>query len=482
MILFIYNTQSRKNEVFRPVNEGRVAMYVCGPTVYDLLHVGNFRGAIFFNLVRGWLERLGYKVTFVYNYTDVDDKIIQKAAKEGMSADEVSKKYIAEFEKDFRSLGLRAHDHNPRVTGYMDRIVAFCEELLRRGHAYEAGGEIIFSIDSFPAYGNLSGRNLEDLRAGHRVEADAKKKNPLDFVLWKPSKPGEPGWNSPWGTGRPGWHIECSAMARDLLGDSIDIHGGGVDLVFPHHENEAAQSEAATGRPFVRYWMHNAFIQFGENKMSKSLGNVWTGRAFLEEYGPEILKYMMLSAHYRSPITFNEQQVYQAMEALGRIYSALAAARAVAKKGKPDPGFEKHLKDAGREIADGLNDDFNTPVMFAQIFKVVRAFNALMAPGSKAGSSLGPDARVFCDWVKDYGKLLSLFQEEPAGFLKDIDDLLLARKQLTRKDVDRLVRARTEARGRKDFGEADRIRGELSAMGIELRDTAKDTAWEVRKE
>ena len=272
MSLKMYNTATRQKEEFKSITPGEVKMYVCGPTVYNYLHIGNFRGAIFFNLVRNWLERAGYKVTYVYNYTDVDDKIIKKANEEGVESIEISERYIKEFEKDFNRLGLTKHEHNPKVTDFMPQIISFVDDLVKKGMAYVVDGEVFYEIKNFPNYGKLSGKNLEDLEAGARVEVDSKKHNPADFVLWKPAKPDEPYWDSPWGKGRPGWHIECSAMIQSILGETIDIHGGGIDLKFPHHENEIAQGEGRTGKCYCNHWMHNDFLNMNDEKMSKSLG------------------------------------------------------------------------------------------------------------------------------------------------------------------------------------------------------------------
>ena len=338
MELKIYNTLTQKKEVFKSLTPNKVNMYVCGPTVYGLLHVGNFRGAIFFNVVRNWLEHLDYEVSYIYNYTDVDDKIINRAKEEGCEAHDISEKYIAEFEKDFKALSLKPHTKNPKVTDHMAEIISMIEKLIDNKKAYiSSSGEVLYHIESFQDYGKLSHRNPDDLLAGARVEVDTNKKNPLDFVLWKPAKPKEPSWESPWGEGRPGWHIECSAMNHAILGDTIDIHGGGVDLVFPHHENELAQSEGTTGKVFARYWMHNNLITFAGQKMSKSLGNIKTARDFLKEYDGEILKYLILSVQYRSLSDFSIENIQNAIKGLGRVYSALSVAHTYVKSNDVKP-------------------------------------------------------------------------------------------------------------------------------------------------
>lgn len=483
-MLRVYNTQSRKMEDFVPHQPGQVKMYCCGPTVYGLLHVGNFRGAIFYNLVRHWLEEIGYKVTFVYNYTDVDDKIIDRAKKENKTSAEVSEFFISEFEKDFARLGLKKHDKNPRVTQHMQDIKDMVTTLIEKKKAYVAAdGEVLYSIKSFEGYGKLSNRNPDDLKAGVRIEADQKKQDPLDFALWKPSKPGEPSWEAPWAAGRPGWHIECSAMAKSLLGDQIDIHGGGMDLIFPHHENEIAQSEGCTGKPFAKYWLHNNMINFSGAKMSKSLGNIMAARDFMDQYNPEVFKQMILSVHYRSISDFGEQAIEYAIQGLARIYSALAVADLYAKEGAatPDAQFDKVLDQAWVEITEALNDDFGTPQAFAKIFEVVRLFNSQVKRGLKISPAIVGKSQSFKKFILRFGGLMALFQEPPAQFLRTLDDMLLTKKNLKREEVDQIVRARAEARAAKDFKKSDQYRDQLLAMGIAVSDTATGSEWEVAK-
>ena len=375
----LYNTLSGKKEKFIPLKEGEVKLYLCGPTVYDLLHIGNFRGPIVFNVIRNWLEFTGNKVNMVYNYTDVDDKIIQKANTEGVETKVISERYIKEFEKDFNALGLKKHTHNPRVSEHMDDIISMIEKIITNGKGYVVDGEVFFAIDEFETYGALSKKKLDELEVGQRVEVDTRKKNPQDFVLWKPAKEGEPYWDSPWGKGRPGWHIECSAMVKSILGDSIDIHGGGVDLQFPHHENEIAQSEACNCVKYCNYWVHNEFINFGAEKMSKSLGNIITARNFMEKYNPEILKYLFLSAHYRTQMGITDDKLSQTISALNRIYSAIELAQiTVDQVDAPaiaDAGFDKKLVEFDNKIKKSLNDDFNTAEMISFIFEsILRCF------------------------------------------------------------------------------------------------------------
>ncbi|MBL7664628.1 MAG: cysteine--tRNA ligase [Bacteriovoracaceae bacterium] len=482
MALLVYNTLSNKKEPFKPIEDGFVKIYLCGPTVYDFLHIGNFRGAITFNIIRNWLEASGYKVTFVYNYTDVDDKIIKRANDEGVTSSVISERYIQEFEKDFAQLGLRKHDHNPRVTEYMPQIIELIQDILKNKKAYEVDGEIFYAIDEYKTYGQLSKKKLDELEAGQRVEVDKRKRNPFDFVLWKPSKPGEPMWDSPWGKGRPGWHIECSAMIKAILGDTIDIHGGGIDLIFPHHENEIAQGEGATGCKYCNYWVHNNFINMGDEKMSKSLGNVFKARDFMKMYHPEILKYLFLSAHYRSMLTVSDEKILQTISALKRIYSALEIAQTIYQDSPgeavaPDSGFQKILETLTAKITKGLNDDFNTADFIANIFEATRAFNALKI-SMKRQPVHKATAKLFLDWMANYGKISALFAEEPAPILNRLDDILLTKKNLKRTDIEALIAKREEARAKKDFQAADELKKQLSSMGIELYDGSLRT-WSV---
>lgn len=493
MSLKIYSTLKRDKETFVPLQEGQVKIYLCGPTVYNYLHVGNFRGAIFFNLVRNWLEESGYKVTLVYNFTDVDDRIIERANKEGVNSLEISERYIEEFKKDFNSLKLRPHSMNPKVTETIEPIVEMINDLILNKKAYVTeDGEVLYSVRSFESYGKLSNKNLDDLMAGSRVEVDKKKRDPMDFALWKPAKPGEPKWPSPWSEGRPGWHIECSAMVRSLLGDSIDIHGGGSDLVFPHHENEIAQSEGATGKPFAKYWMHNNMLTFGERKMSKSIGNIVTAREFLGEYNAEIMKYMMLSVHYRSLSDFSDQAIHFAISGLARVYSALNLAQKtieaasqqsppIEKADKLTKNFTLALEQADKTVTESLNDDFNTPEMFAAIYMLIRSFNSQIKLGVKVSAENLAIALEFRSWVHKKGVLMSLFQENPAEYLRLLDDMLLKQKNLEREKIDALVADRVQVRAAKDFKKSDELRDSLMALGIALQDTASGTTWEVAK-
>ncbi len=484
MAIQIYNTLTRKKEEFTTLEPGKVRMYVCGPTVYDFLHVGNFFGAIFFNLVRNWLEKSGYQVTYVYNYTDVDDKIIDRAKKENVEAKEISEKFIMEFEKDYKRLHLKAHSKNPRVSEFMDEIVAFVKDLVDNKKAYELNGDVYFDVPGFKDYGKLSNKTIDDLVAGHRIDVNEKKRHVSDFALWKKAKEGEPSWPSPWGHGRPGWHIECSAMNYAIFGEQIDIHGGGLDLTFPHHENEIAQTEARTGKTFARYWMHNNMLNFGAVKMSKSLGNVRKARDFIEEYNGEILKFLILSSHYRSIIDFSLPQIERTISNLARFYSSLAFAQELMKGGALVPvpeKFQKALAEADDKIKKALDDDFNTPEVMAQFYEIMRTFNGLCRTPGKVKPEQQAIAETYFHWLKDKASVMALFKEDAAQFLVTLDDMLLAKKELTRDKINALVSERAQARANKDFAKSDELRNKLVELGISVQDSAAGSQWEVSK-
>ncbi len=482
MSIKLYNTQSQKKEDFKPLEQGKVKIYLCGPTVYDFLHIGNFRGAITFNLIRNWFEKSGYDVTFVYNYTDVDDKIIKRSIEEGVDSNVISERYIAEFEKDFKRLGLKKHDHNPRVTDFIPQIISLIQRIIDNNKAYVIDGEVFYQIEAYEKYGQLSKKKLDELEAGQRVEVDTRKKSPFDFVLWKPSKEGEPYWDSPWGKGRPGWHIECSAMINSLLGDTIDIHGGGIDLIFPHHENEMAQGEGATNCTYCNYWVHNNFINFGDQKMSKSLGNVVKARDFMNKYHPEILKYLFLSAHYRSQLSVTDDKINQTVGALKRIYAALEIAHIinheVEQTAEADGAFVKTLNSLTSKIKKALDDDFNTAEYISYLFEATRAFNALKI-ATKRKPTHKATAQAFINWMKEQGELGALFEENPTQILDELDEMLLKEKQIDKREVLNLISEREKARTDKDWGKADELKSQLAALGIELRDGMK-RSWEVK--
>ena len=482
MTLSLYNTRSKQKEVFKSLREGVVSMYVCGPTVYDLLHIGNFRGVIFFNVVRNWLEHLGYSVKYVLNFTDIDDKIIVRSQEKNMSASELTEYYIKAFQEDLSLLSITPHDVTPKCTEHMDDIVTFIQGLIAKNVAYEVDGSVFFAVNSFESYGQLSGKQLADLEAGHRVDPHPNKRNPFDFVLWKPAKEGEPCWESPWGDGRPGWHIECSAMCHAHLGDKIDIHGGGIDLIFPHHENEIAQSECFTEKSFVSYWMHHNFIRFGDEKMSKSLGNVIKGRDYMTTYHPEILKYLLLSVHYRSELNVDTKQTYHAISALTRIYTALRDAHSIMDGSTTaSADFQVMIKDVYDKVANGLNDDFNTPVAFASIFECVRAFNHEVSTRKSKDTLLKGAATLFVKCIQDLGRYFSLFQESPSTFLKRLDQIMIKELNIDVDYVESMLLERSQARLDKNFQKADDIRDSLLLKHVILHDGRHGTIWEVNK-
>lgn len=486
-MLKIYNTLGKKLEEFKPLKAGEVSMYVCGPTVYWYLHVGNFRGPVFFNFVRNWLEYRNFKVTYALNFTDVDDKILKRAEEEKKPALELSQFYIEEYKKDFAALGLKPHSHNPKVSDFMPQIISMISELVEKKKAYEASGDVNYSIQDFKKYGELSGRKTEELLEGVRVDVHENKKNPLDFALWKSAKPNEQmSWDSPWGAGRPGWHIECSAMVKGLFGDQIDIHGGGLDLLFPHHENEIAQSEASSGMQFVRYWMHVNMLNFGGAKMSKSLGNVVTMRDFLKEHHPEVYKWMILSVHYRSVADFGEEAVHRAVQGLAKFYSALALAETVAQSdgavtAVQDEKYALELAAAWQQIESALDEDFGTPAAFAVVFEVIRKFNSRIRRGMKLTGTVKSQCEQFAAFIKKFGSYLSLFQEPAESFLQKLDERLLEKLGHPKNLIESLVQQRALARDGKDFARADELRKKLTEMQITVSDTPQGSFWEVIK-
>lgn len=483
--LKIYNTLSRQKEIFKPMNPPEVKIYVCGPTVYDLLHIGNFRGPVFFNLVRNWMEESGFKVTFAMNFTDVDDKIINRAQQVSMPSQELAAKYIQEFKNDLDSLELKKADLSPTVIESMPEIIDFIKSLVAKDKAYEQSGDVLFSIKDFPEYGKLSGRKTDELLSTVRIEPNENKRNPLDFALWKKAKPDEPSWPSPWGAGRPGWHIECSAMACKHLGEQIDIHGGGLDLMFPHHENEIAQTEALTGKQLAKVWMHWNMLQLTGNKMSKSLGNIISLRDFLKINHPEVYKWMMLSVHYRSVLDFGDESTLRAVSGLGKVYSALVVAQMYLKDSTaqltPDPIMQKVCDEHWDQVRKSLNDDFNTPDAFAAMYEVVRAFNTQVKRGQKTNAALISKSLSFRNFIRKFGSILSLFQQTPDQFLLTLDDRLLAKMNLQRPEIQKIVDERIQARQAKDFAKSDTLRAELTTMGIAVSDTADGSFWEVHK-
>lgn len=464
----IYNTLTKKKEEFVPIEEGKVRMYVCGPTVYNLIHIGNARPMIVFDTVRRYMEHKGYEVNYVSNFTDVDDKIIKKAIEEGVDSQTISQRYIAECKKDMESLNVRPATTHPLATEEICGMEEMIRTLIDKGHAYVAAdGTVYYRTRSFAEYGKLSHKNLDDLEGGKRsllVSGEDQKEDPLDFVLWKPKKEGEPYWKSPWCDGRPGWHIECSVMSKKYLGEEIDIHAGGEDLIFPHHENEIAQSEAANGKPFARYWMHNAFLNIDNRKMSKSAGNFFTVRDILQQYDPMVLRFFMLSAHYRSPLNFSADLMEAAGNGLGRIQTAAANLDFLLKNAKQQERTqeEEALWEKAKEYAakfdEAMDDDFNTADALAAVFELVKFINTNAREDSTAG---------FVKALRE--ELLSL---------TDICGLIVETKEeLLDSDVEALIAERQAARKAKNFARADEIRNELLQKGILLEDTREGVKW-----
>ena len=480
--LKIYDTAEKQKRTFIPLSPKKVTMYCCGPTVYDYLHIGNFRGAVFFNFVRNWLEFLNYKVDYIYNFTDIDDKILNRSQSEKINPQQLAEKYIKEFKKDYKSLKLAPHTANPRATETLPEIIHTIERLIKEKKAYEIDGDVFYSVASFKDYGSLSRRKTKDLLSGARIEVDKRKKNPLDFALWKKTKKGE-SWYfvSPWGKGRPGWHIECTAMIHKFLGESIDIHAGGADLIFPHHENEKAQSTALTNKKYVQFWMHNNMIVTKGDKMSKSLGNMITMREFLNQYPGELFKFLILSSHYRSPLQFSKKTVRQALTSLLKIYSSLAKAEKLITDSNKNTSFEKDFLQAEEKIQNAFNDDFATPKAFAVFFSLFNRWQKLIEDKKLSLQQKSSFAKKYVSFFKKYGNILALFQEDPHSFLTSLEDKLLEQKQLSRTAIQKQVTERVLARKNKDFKKADQLRKELEKMGIELRDTSQGSEWEIKK-
>ena len=458
----LYNTLTRKKEEFIPIEDSKVRMYSCGPTVYNYFHIGNARPFIMFDLLRNYLIYRGYEVTFVQNFTDVDDKIIKKANEEGISPFEVADKYIAEYFRDADGLGIRRADVHPRVTENIPQIIEFIEELIEKGYAYESAGDVYFDTQKFKDYGKLSRQNLAELNLGSRIEVNEDKRHPMDFALWKSKKEGEIGWESPWSEGRPGWHIECSVMSRRYLGDTIDIHSGGQDLIFPHHENEIAQSEARSGKPFSNFWVHNGYINIDNQKMSKSLNNFFTVREISDEMDLEIVRFFMLSAHYRGPVNYSKELLDQAKAGMTRLYNSknrMEFLLSMAESGireEEKANLEK-LPEFKKAFIDAMDDDLNTADAITAIFELVSFVNTTAKDESSK------------EYVEE---CLAIFSE-----LTGVLNIIQKKDEVDEEKINELIEKRTAAKKNKDFAESDRIRDELKAMGIELLDTRQGTTW-----
>ena len=479
MSLLIYNTLTRKKEEFIPIVANQIGMYVCGVTVYDYCHVGHARAAIVFDTFYRYFQYLGYEVCFVRNFTDIDDKIINRANETGVDWQEVNQKYIAAFYEDMGKLNITAPTEEPKATAHIPEMLDMIQSLVDQDKAYETGGDVFYSIKSFKDYGSLSGKNIDDLQSGARVEINETKRNPLDFALWKKSKPGEPFWESPWGPGRPGWHIECSAMSKKYLGDTFDIHGGGKDLVFPHHENEIAQSCGCTGKKPVRYWVHNGFVNIDKEKMSKSLGNFFTIREVYKKYHPEALRLFLISSHYRSPIDFSEKNLDDATKVLSRFYEGLAGARKKIESLTPAPDFQKKVKNHAltEKFAAAMNDDLNTAVAIAHMNEELRNLNTAVLGNNN--TSLEDIAVATAAW-EAAGLILGLFARTPEEFEKELFEIKNINLDLDVSKIEKLITDRNSARQSKNWAEADRCRDELTKMGILIEDTLNETEWKLK--
>lgn len=460
----LYNTLTRKKEEFTPITPGKVKMYVCGPTVYNYFHIGNGRTFIVFDTIRRYLEYRGYDVEFVQNFTDIDDKMIKKANEENTTVKEVGDRYIEEYYKDADALNIERATVNPRATEYIQDIIQFVSDLIDKGYAYEVDGDVYFSTKKFSDYGKLSGQNLEDLQAGARISVDERKKDPMDFAIWKAEKPGEPSWDCPWGKGRPGWHIECSCMAKKILGETIDIHAGGMDLAFPHHENEIAQSEALTGKPFANYWLHSAYINVNNQKMSKSLNNFFTAREVLAEYDADVIRFFMLSAHYRIQINFSKDLLDSAKASVERLYNAVGNLENLLDEVSAETMTEeeaKYLKSLDKyrkKYIEKMDDDFNTADAITVLFELSKDLNTNVTINSSKEL-----VTKSLELMRELGKPLGMLQKTTKGSLED--------------EVEALIEQRQQARKNRDFALADKIRDDLKARGIVLEDTPQGVRW-----
>ncbi|AYF53780.1 cysteine--tRNA ligase [Clostridium botulinum] len=460
----LFNTMTRQKEEFKPIKDGEVSMYVCGPTVYNYFHIGNGRTFLVFDTIRRYFEYKGYKVNFIQNFTDIDDKMIKKANEENVTVKELGDRFINEYYKDADGLNIKRATVNPRATEFMDEIISFVKDLIDKGYAYEVDGDVYFSTKKFAEYGKLSGQNLDDLQAGARITVDERKQDPMDFAIWKNEKPGEPSWESPWGKGRPGWHIECSCMAHKLLGDTIDIHAGGADLVFPHHENEIAQSEARNGKDFANYWMHSAYLNINNKKMSKSLNNFFTTREILERYDAEVIRLFMLSAHYRTPLNFSDELLESAKASNERLYNSIGNLERLLDEVKIEEmtGVEKEyikvLNSYKEKYIEKMDDDFNTADAIAVIFDLIKEINTHVNTDSSKEL-----VNYSLELIRELGMPLGILQKST------IVDL--------NAEIEGLIEQRQKARKDRDWALADKIRDDLKARGIVLEDTAQGVRW-----
>jgi cysteinyl-tRNA synthetase len=488
MPLRIYNSQTRQKEDFVPLNPPQVGIYVCGVTVYDSCHIGHARSMIVFDVIVRFLRSKGYEVTYVRNFTDIDDKIIARANQEGVQAEQLAEKYIEEFREDMEGLGVLSPEVEPRATRHVPEIIALVQKLIDLGAAYAVDGDVFFAVEHFRPYGRLSGRNLEEMQAGARIEVDPRKRHPMDFVLWKAGKQGEPTWESPWGPGRPGWHIECSAMSSKYLGETFDIHGGGQDLIFPHHENEQAQSMAASGRPLARYWVHNGFVTIRGEKMSKSLGNFLTIREMVRRFHPEAVRLFLLSRHYRTPLDYSEEALQEAQNHLHRLYQLVKDLEQPEERwqrgGAGDWSKEKIQELEGlvgqfkEKFDEALEDDFNTAQALGYFHDLSRKLNRLLDSLSLKTGGASKDSLVKAAGVlKAAGWLLGILNRPLDDFFHQERERALERRGLSRADIEDLISNRVQARKEKDWARADELRAQLREMGVTLKDNPQGTEW-----
>ena len=484
MGLKIYNTLTRKKEPFVPVNPGKIGMYVCGVTVYDMCHIGHARSVVLFDVIYRYLVKTGLDVNYIRNFTDIDDKIINRANQLGEDWKQLAERYVKEFHIDMDALGVKRPNIEPKATDHIQDIISLIAALIDTGHAYEADGDVMFSVTSFSTYGKLSGKKTEDLVSGARVEVDEKKKDPLDFALWKAAKIGEPFWNSPWGPGRPGWHIECSAMSMRYLGSTFDIHGGGADLTFPHHENEIAQSEAATGEPFAKYWIHNGFVNIRSEKMSKSLGNVLNIRDILKDTHPETLRLFLLSSHYRSPLDFSDTSIKEASVGLERLYAALSSLEELERSGGEMSSLPEELSNLEMRFREAMDDDFNTPKGLAIMFEASRAINRIHTEsGGNKEKIPAPDLlekarKELLGWAQD---VFGILNETSQDFLERARKSGAIELGISEDEIRELLDQRAEARKARNFKLADEIRDKLLSWGILIEDGPKGSSWRVKE-
>lgn len=489
MSIQTYNTLSRRKEPLKTLEAGHVKLYVCGITSYDLCHIGHARSALAFDMIVRYLRHRGYTVTYIRNFTDIDDKIINRAAEQGTSASALAQRFIDEFYVDMDKLGVDRPTLEPRATEHIQDMIDLITELIDKGLAYQSGTDVYYSVNGFPEYGNLSGRNLDDMQAGARIAINENKTNPMDFVLWKGSKPGEPTWDSPWGPGRPGWHIECSAMSRKYLGDTFDIHGGGKDLIFPHHENEVAQSEGASGKRSVNTWIHHGFVTISDEKMSKSLGNFLTIRDVLKHYHPEVLRFFIFSTHYRNPLDFSETAMADATAGLDRLYECMAtiddlndAGISEAKTALVSPKDSKKLHTIEERFQKAMDDDFNTAMAMGILFDAVKVINKicqqLPVNPSQPDITLLKESGVI---IKKLAAIMGLLQEDARKYLQQKKAALLNGLDIGEQKILQFIQERKDARAAKDWARGDTIRDQLLAMGIELKDSSSGTTWEIKR-